>query len=173
MSAKDRAKQALLASQTANKRGRAITPCIPAGKSDPGRKRRRHSDPADLATGLPFEAGTPPLVQKMESQAQLRGHQSDLQASKSKKHLSKFEAAFAAIVEHDEGQEKEAENNQRLQNLATSMEWSMIESECKQLAAQVCPSLQVCDVMPHVCLQNPSAYTCCPCSYNLGKRLLV
>lgn len=134
---KDRAKQALLAAQAQqSKRGRGIQPCIPTGKADPGRKRRRHSDPtAALATG-PGE--TPPFARKMECDAQQRCPQTDAQGEKGgrKKQLSQFEAAFAGVVENvEEG--REPENSQRLQNLATTMEWSMIENECKQLAAQV------------------------------------
>ena len=73
----------------------------------------------------------------MACDAQQRGPQTNLHGNKGKKkQLSQFEAAFADVVEHID-EEHEVENSQRLQNLATSMEWSMIESECKQLAAQV------------------------------------
>lgn len=132
--AKDRAKQALMAAQAATKRGRALTPCIPAGKGDPGTKKRRHSDP-NAAAGAPGE--TPPLVRNMACDAKQRGPQTDLQGAKGKKkQLSQFEAAFAGVVENADFKDQD-ENSQRLQNLATTMEWSMIESECKQLAAQV------------------------------------
>ena len=134
LTAKDRVKQALMASQAATKRGRALTPCIPGGKADPSSKKRRHSDPT-AATGAAGE--TPPLARKMACDAQQRGPQTNLHGNKGKKkQLSQFEAAFADVVEHID-EEHEVENSQRLQNLATSMEWSMIESECKQLAAQV------------------------------------
>jgi hypothetical protein len=134
--AKERAKQALLAAQAAKKRGRAIVPCIPAGNSDPGKKKaRRHSYVA--TAGAQASADTPPLVRKMESDARQFGSKTAPQSAGSKKKsLSPFEAAFAGIVE-GVNEQHEGENCQRLQNLATTMEWSMFESECKQLAAQV------------------------------------
>ena len=87
-----------------------------------------------------------------------------------KKQLSQFEAAFAGVVESVR-EEQLVENNQRLQNLATTMEWSMIESECKQLAAQVrssnyssCTVCQSTSNQPMMCCPHQLGYGSCTTS---------
>lgn len=143
LSVMERAKQALVKANVEAARKRAHAPLSSVRAPFENKAPRCESGTSVRGSTTPRCGSEYKLEGSVQSQAQPRPPARSRPKPKPKPHkpLTDFEKTFGTIDEDDH--EDDVKENERLQNMAGCMEWSMFSSECKRLAQQVCNGYMV------------------------------
>jgi hypothetical protein len=155
--AKERAKYAMMKAQAleTKKRARGLVPAALLGdKNAPASKK--HDSKTCIHLGEPGCSRTSCGHQDQAAAQNVAPREALMPNGRVETRPSRFEDAFGSVACHDPA--RDVENKKRLENLASDMEWSVITSECKRLAAQV--SVQQRPIVNSYYLSNTAG--CCP-----------